>query len=244
MLALNRPTRFTARAATPIVKCLSWACLLAVGLTAATAHAQTMRVSGASNTKEMFIGPCAPLPPPSAATKTPQQRAKAEPNRAAKVAPQPLPLLTPVATTTWRMLTSSSLEYCVNAGVVNDGAGSSGAPLTLTLSDVRGSKDASYTAEYPLASRKHDSDTTRATTTDGPPNHTQIPDKVGVISQPISAHSSAATGQPWCTTLTDWRKRPRLLLILTGGGSTQPVMCKVEFAERLGGGSPGGAPKE
>ena len=248
MLALSRPLHVTVGASIPLVKRLPLVCLLTTalttGLTATTINAQTMRVSGAGNTKEMFIGPCAPLPPASAATKTPPQRAKVEANRTGKVAPQPLPLLTPVATATWKMLTTSSLEYCVHAGVVNDGAGPSGAPLTLTLSDVRGSKDASYTAEFPLASLKKDSDSIRGTTTGGPPNHTQIPDKVTVFSQPISAHSSAAIVQPWCTTLTDWRKRPRLLLILTGGGTTQPVMCKVDFAERLGGGSPSGQARE
>lgn len=203
--------------------------------------AQTMKVSGESNTKEMYWR-CSPPPTPGALSKPSTAQRNTLPGRTEKTTPAPSQPVKPVATASWKMLAARSLEYCVSAGVVNDGMTQSGTPLTLTLSDIRGSKDHSYRDEFPLAERSSTPSSdplinARGNTVGGPPTHTPLPNRVGILSQPVPANSAAAVGQTWCTTLDDWRKRPRLMLTLTGSGVAEPVSCGVEFDEHSGAGS-------
>jgi hypothetical protein len=225
---------------TPLARAIVAMMPLAFSLATQIVSAQTMKVSGESNTKEMYWR-CSPLPTPGALSKPITAQRNTPPVRTEKGTPATSQRAKPAANASWKMLAGRSLEYCVTAGVVNDGASASGAPLTLTLSDIRGSKDHSYTEEFPLAERSSATSSdplinARGNTVVGPPTHTPQPNRVGILSQPVPANSAAAVGQTWCTTLDDWRKRPRLMLTLTGSGVAEPISCGVEFGERSGGG--------
>lgn len=212
---------------------LSAICGCAVALVLSTASTlstgQTMKVKGGQEFKTA-AGPCKPLPA-TAVKPVPSTQLRVAPSSAAKVPPPKSStpaLLLPVASTTWNILPNNGLEYCVNAGVINDGSSLSGAPLTLTLNDYRISGDTSYRQEFPA---NLDGTTTF-------PPHVSTPLRTSVLGQPIAAHSAAAAPDAWCTTLTDWRKRPHLQLTLTAPGSTQPVSCFVEFQEKTRSGTP------
>ena len=213
---------------------------LALLLATQTVGAQTMKVSGESNTRERYWR-CLSLPTPGTLSKPFAAQEKTAPGNVALRTTAPSQQAKPAATASWKMLAGRSVEYCVTAGVVNEGTTATGTPLTLTLSDIRGSKDSSYKEEFPMRERSSTSSgdpllNARGNTVGGPPTHTPLPNRVGVLSQPVPANSAAAVGQTWCTTLDDWRKRPRLMLTLTGGGVTEPISCEVEFGERNGGG--------
>ncbi len=208
-------------------------CGCAVALVLSTASTpltgQTMKVKGGQEFK-IAAGPCKPLPA-TAVKPAPSPQLRGAPSGSAKMPPfgsSTSALLLPAASTTWNILPNNGLEYCVNAGVVNDGAIPSGAPLTLTLNDYRSSGDASYRQEFPA---NLDGTTTF-------PPHVSAPPRTSVLTQPVLAHSAAAAPGPWCTTLTDWRRRPHLQLTLTAPGNTQPVTCFVEFQEKVWGGTP------
>jgi hypothetical protein len=183
---------------------------------------------------------CRPLPAPGALSKPSTAQRNTAPNRTEKNTPAPSQPVKPVATASWKMLAGRSVEYCVTAGVVNEGTTATGTPLTLTLSDIRGSKDRSYRDEFAATERSSNLSSdplinARGNTVGGPPTHIPLPSRVGVLSQPVPANSAVAVGQTWCTTIDDWRKRPRLMLTLTGSGVAEPISCGVEFGERSGG---------
>lgn len=181
--------------------------------------AQTMKVKGEGNTKDT-VRACNPTPINPNANRTQSALAKS--------ATQPGGL-EPLAKATWSLVSGKSIKYCVTVGVANRGDSTSAAPLVLTLSDFRQNKDAAYKDEFLEASRR-DPNGGRGTTMGGPPNHTKIPDQVVTISQPVPAHDVATVASTEVT-LTDWRKRPRLLLTLTqpSVNGAQPMSCKVEF---------------
>ncbi len=201
---------------------------LALSIAPSQTTAQTMKVKGGMEYKTTGASSCKPLPT-TAVKSVPSPQLRVAPPGAAKQpplapsVPSAPSVLMPAASTTWNILPNNSLEYCVNAGVVNDGSGPSGAPLTLTLNDYCGSGDASYREEF-------------AANLDGTPTfppHVSAPPRTSILTNPVPAHSAAAAPNSWCSTLSDWRKRPHLQLTLTASGLAQPVTCFVEFKEKI-----------
>jgi hypothetical protein len=214
---------------------------LLCSLSVQSVSAQTMKVGSSANLKETNWT-CVPVPAPGTPIKPSTAPRTNNPTRNVAPAPAPAPKLTPRATASWKVLTGRSIEYLVTLGVVNEGNAPSSAPLTLTLSDVRQGKDFDYTSEYPDVRRSSSASDApeaalRSDEVGGPPTHSKIPDSVAVISQPVPAGGSAASSPPIKVTLADYRRRPHLIVTLTGPGVTQPQVCRIAFGDRTPGGS-------
>lgn len=177
---------------------------------------QSMKVSdgGMSNGKLIMLGECGPL-----VVKAPSSNQRSANKQATTKAK---PDLVPGIDAVWQVVSPGVINYCVRAGVVNNGNAASAAPWTLRLADTRSANDPSYADEHSAAGKP------------APSAHPAAPARVGSGAQPVPAGSIVTLGDTWCVTNLRWEKRPRLQLTLTApstGTDAQTIACKVDIKD-------------
>lgn len=217
---------------TPSVRQLATACaMLTLVLSATEVAAQkTMRVSeDGGPPARKFFNECSLLPTPS--TRPTPSTPPAKPPGATTPRPKgPLtaipiePKLKIVARGVWQLVSPGVVNFCVRAGVINEGATASTPPVMLSLSDTR-KIDHSYRNDYKDHPRNM------------PSAHLPVKTRSTSIPQPIAGGGEFIVADAWCEQSHDWRKRPVLGLALTGAGvanqNSLTTSCHVDFGEPL-----------